>query len=364
MPLRVFFVFCFSCLLLVGRRFVKIILMQNKIEQLKGEMLDQLKSAKSEGEVANVEIKYMGRSGLFNDIMKSLKDLSPEEKQTIGRLANVTKKELEAAVLKRYSDLEMEKFNAIADQEWIDVTTGGKKPQLGHRHLITKFMDDLEVIFGKMGFDIAEGPDVETEHYNFNQLNIPDDHPARDMQDTFWIKNLEKTVLRTHTSSVQIRHMEATEPPVRVVSMGKTYRKDNDATHSPMFHQIEGMMVDTDISMANLKAVLTHMLQQVFEDPTIKTRFRVSYFPFVEPGLEVDCSCPICRGEGVIADGTPCRLCKQAGWLEIGGAGMCHPQVLENVGYDPEKYTGFAFGMGIDRMIMIKYRINHLRLLF
>jgi len=327
-------------------------------------MLNALKLAKTDNEVRDLEVKYVGRNGLFNDIMKSLKDLSDEDKKTVGKLANVTKKELEDAVVKKYSDLEMAKFNVIADQEWIDVTANGKKPEIGHRHLITQFMDDLEAVFSKMGFSVAEGPDVELEEYNFNKLNIPDDHPARDMQDTFWVKNLKRTVLRTQTSPVQIHYMEAHEPPVRIISMGKTFRKDNDATHSPMFHQIEGLMVDENISMANLKAVLTHFLQQIFEDPSIKTRFRISYFPFVEPGLEVDCTCPICHGEGKISDGTPCRLCKQCGWLEIGGAGMVHPKVLENVGYDPEKYTGFAFGMGIDRMVMIKYRINHLRLFF
>ncbi len=327
-------------------------------------MLDALKEAKSDAEVRDFEVKYLGRNGAFNEIMKSLKDLSDEDKRTVGRLANETKKELEVVIQKRYAELEMAAFDVIADKEWIDVTVPGAKSRVGHRHLISKFIDELEVVFGRMGFAVAEGPDVELENYNFNQLNIPDDHPARDMQDTFWVKNLKKTVLRTQTSPVQIRYMEAHEPPVRIISMGKTFRKDSDATHSPMFHQIEGLMVDTDVSIANLKAVLTHFLQQVFEDPGIKTRFRTSYFPFVEPGLEVDCTCPICHGEGKLADGVPCRLCKQCGWLEIGGAGMVHPQVLENVGYDSKKYTGFAFGFGIDRMVMIKYRINHLRLFF
>lgn len=338
--------------------------MEKKIESLKKEMLEALKKADSELIVRDLEIKYLGRSGEFNEIMKSLKDLSDEEKRGVGKLANVSKIELETAVQKKYAALEMKAFDAIADNEWLDVTVPGLQPPLGHRHLISKFIEDLEVVFGRMGFSVAQGPDIELEHYNFNQLNIPEDHPARDMQDTFWISNLDKTVLRTQTSPVQIRHMEKHEPPVRIISMGKTFRKDSDATHSPMFHQIEGLMVDTDVSMANLKAVLTNFLQQIFEDSSIKTRFRLSYFPFVEPGMEVDCTCPICHGEGRLPDGVPCRLCKQCGWLEIGGAGMVHPQVLKNVGYDSEKYTGFAFGMGIDRMVMIKYRINHLRLFF
>jgi len=338
--------------------------MQNKIETLKKDMLASLAKAFDQAAVREIEVEYLGRSGKFNDIMKSLKDLSDEEKRTVGKLANVSKIELEAAVQNKYSMLESAAFDVIADTEWMDVTVPGKKPELGHRHLISKFIDDLEVIFGRMGFSVAEGPDVETEHYNFDQLNMPSDHPSRDMQDTFWIKNLNRMVLRTQTSPVQIRHMESHEPPIRIIGMGKTFRKDNDATHSPMFHQIEGLMVDTDVSIANLKAVLTHFLQQVFEDSSIKTRFRTSYFPFVEPGMEVDCTCPICHGEGKLSDGVPCTLCKQCGWLEIGGAGMVHPKVLENVGYDSNKYTGFAFGFGIDRMAMIKYRINHLRLLF
>lgn len=338
--------------------------MKSKIETLKSQALKALKGAKSDSEVRDLEVKYLGRSGQFNDIMKSLKDLSDEDKRTVGKLANVTKTELEVVIQKKYAELEMADFDSIADKEWLDVTVPGTKPGVGHRHLISKFMDDLEVVFGRMGFAVAEGPDIETEHYNFDQLNMPEDHPSRDMQDTFWVKNLKKAVLRTQTSPVQIRHMEAHEPPVRVISLGKTFRKDSDATHSPMFHQIEGLMVDTDVSIANLKAVLTHFLQQVFEDPSIKTRFRTSYFPFVEPGMEMDCTCPICHGEGKLSDGVPCKLCKQCGWLEIGGAGMVHPQVLENVGYDSKKYTGFAFGFGIDRMVMIKYRINHLRLFF
>ncbi len=338
--------------------------MKSKIETLKSQLLKALKAAKSDSEVRDLEVRYLGRSGKFNEIMRSLKDLSDEAKRTVGKLANMTKTELEVIVQKKYAELEMAAFDVIADKEWMDVTVPGTKPGVGHRHLISKFIEDLEVVFGRMGFAVAEGPDIETEHYNFDQLNMPADHPSRDMQDTFWVKNLKKMVLRTQTSPVQIRHMEAHEPPIRVISLGKTFRKDSDATHSPMFHQCEGLMVGEDISIANLKAVMTNALQQIFEDPAIKTRFRTSYFPFVEPGLEVDCTCPICHGEGKTADGVPCRLCKQCGWLEIAGAGMVHPKVLENVGYDSKKYTGFAFGMGLDRMVMIKHRVNHLRLLF
>lgn len=338
--------------------------MNSQIEKLKSDMFADLKVAKSEAGIKEVEVKYFGRQGLFNDIMKSLKDLSAEDKQIVGKAANVAKKALEEAIEKRYSEVEHEKLSLIAEEEWMDVTVPGKKPSVGHRHLISKFIDDIEQVFAKMGFEMAEGPEVEKEYYNFDQLNIPETHPARDMHDTFWVKNLEKYVLRTHTSPVQIHYMEDHKPPIRVIAPGKTFRKDSDATHSPMFHQLEGLMVDTDISMANLKAVMTQALQQIFEDDSIKTRFRVSYFPFVEPGMEIDCTCPICKGNGKLSDGVPCRLCKQCGWLEIAGAGMVHPKVLKNVGLDPEKYTGFAFGMGLDRMIMIKYRINHLRLFF
>lgn len=337
--------------------------MLQQIDTLKTQMLDALKEAKTAEVVRQLEVDYLGRKGSFNEIMRGLKDLSPEEKGTVGKAANEAKKELEEALATRFGELENEALGKIAETEWIDVTVPGTAPRVGHRHLISKFMDEAEDIFAKMGFSVAEGPEIDTEHYNFNQLNIPEDHPARDMQDTFWVKNLKKTVLRTHTSPVQIRHMEAHQPPIQIIALGKVFRKDSDATHSPMFHQLEGLMVGSDISMANLKSVLTSFFQQVFEDDSIQTRFRLSYFPFVEPGMEVDCTCPICKGTG--KDGhLPCSLCKQCGWLEVGGAGMVHPKVLENVGYNPEEVSGFAFGMGLDRMIMIRHRIPHLRLLF
>ncbi|MFH0820420.1 MAG: phenylalanine--tRNA ligase subunit alpha [Candidatus Peregrinibacteria bacterium] len=338
--------------------------MQDKIHQLKAQMLQALHAAPAEPQVREVEVRYLGRKGSFNEIMKGLVGLSDEEKRTVGKLANEIKLELEQSVLRRLEQLEGERMGKLAELEWIDVTVPGKKPVIGHRHPISKFIDEIETVFGKMGFAVAEGPEVEQEHYNFNQLNIPADHPARDTQDTFWIKNLDKYLLRTQTSPVQIRYMESHKPPIRIIAPGKTFRKDSDATHSPMFHQVEGLMIDENVSMANLKAVITHALQQIFEDPSIKTRFRISFFPFVEPGMEVDCTCPICHGNGRLPDSTPCRLCKQCGWLEIAGCGMVHPQVLKNVGYNPEKYTGFAFGMGLDRMVMIKYRIPHLRLFF
>jgi phenylalanyl-tRNA synthetase alpha chain len=296
--------------------------------------------------------------------MKRLKDLSDEEKRTVGKEANLAKKSLEETIRTRLKELKSARFDDLAETEWIDVTVPGALPKVGHRHPISRFIDDLEAIFCKMGFVRASGPEVEAEFYNFDQLNIPSDHPARDMHDTFWLANLDKYVLRTHTSPVQIHHMEQVKPPLRVVSMGKTFRKDSDATHSPMFHQVEGLMVGDSISMANLKAVMTEALQQIFEDSSIRTRFRLSYFPFVEPGMEVDCTCPICHGSGKRVDDVPCRLCKQCGWIEIAGAGMVHPQVLKNVGYDPEAVSGFAFGMGIERMAMIKYRIDHMRLFY
>ncbi len=337
--------------------------MLSQIDSLKSQMLQALQKATTQEALREIEIQYLGRKGSFSEILRGLKDLSAEEKGTVGQAANRAKAELEESLKKCYEALEEKSLGEIAENEWLDVTAPGQAPQQGHRHLISKFMDEVEGIFAKMGFTVAEGPEVELERYNFDQLNIPADHPARDMQDTFWVRNLEKTVLRTQTSPVQIRHMESHQPPIRIISMGKTFRKDSDATHSPMFHQIEGLMVDSDVSMANLKAVLTHFLQQAFGDSSIRTRFRTSYFPFVEPGMEVDCTCPACGGSGK-KEGAACRLCKACGWLEVGGAGMVHPQVLRNVGYDPETVTGFAFGMGLDRMIMIKHGVPHLRLLF
>jgi len=338
--------------------------MQEKIQTLKTSLLAALNQAKNPDAVRQIEVEYLGRKSAFADLMHGLKDLTPEEKATVGKAANQAKQDMEAAVADRYAALDRDRYAALDRDQWLDTSVPGLPPEQGHRHLITQFMDDVEVIFGRMGFSVADGPEVETEHYNFNQLNMPADHPSRDMQDTFWIKNLARHVLRTQTSPVQARHMEANKPPIRIITMGKTYRKDSDATHSPMFHQIEGLMVDETISMAHLKAVFTAFLQQIFEDDSIRTRFRVSYFPFVEPGMEVDCTCPWCRGTGMLAAGGICRLCKQSGWLEIAGAGMVHPKVLENVGYDPQRLTGFAFGIGIDRMIMIRHRVPHMRLLF
>lgn len=338
--------------------------MHTKIETLKHQMLADLKLAKTETAVKEVEVKYLGRSGVFNEILKGLKDLPDDQKKTVGMLANQTKRAMEELIVSRNAEIANELLGSLADTEWMDVTVPGHRLATGHRHPISKFMDNIEGIFAKMGFAVEDGPEVELEHYNFNQLNVPEDHPARDMQDTFWLKDLKKHVLRTQTSPVQIRTMEKRTPPLRIIAMGKTFRKDSDATHSPMFHQLEGLMVGEKISMANLKSVMTHAFQQIFEDPEIKTRFRVSFFPFVEPGMEIDCTCPICRGNGKLPDGVPCRLCKQCGWLEVAGAGMVHPQVLKNVGYDPEKVTGFAFGFGLDRMVMIRHHINHLRLFF
>ncbi len=338
--------------------------MQHKIESLQSEMLAALKAAGTEEAVRDVEVKYLGRTGLLSEIMKGLKDLSDDEKRTVGRAANEAKKALEEAIAQKYAALEHLRLHSLADAEWLDVTVPGQKPHIGHRHPLSKFMEELEDIFAGLGFSVAEGPEVETEHYNFNQLNIPPDHPARDMQDTFWIKNLKSHVLRTQTSAVQIRHMESHKPPLRIIGLGKTFRKDSDATHSPMFHQCEGLMVGGNISMANLKSVLTSVMRRIFANDAIKIRFRVSFFPFVEPGMEVDCTCPMCLGSGKLEGGLPCRLCKQCGWLEVAGAGMVHARVLKNVGYDPEKVTGFAFGIGLDRMVMIRHKINHLRLFF
>ena len=338
--------------------------MQEKIQNLKQDALLELKNSQNEDEIKSIEIKYLGRQGLFNEIMKSLKDLSIEKKKTIGKLANENKKELEEAIISNYKRVENLKLASLAEDEWIDISVKRKGLKLGHRHLMSKFIDELEDIFSKMGFTTEEGPEIEKELYNFDQLNIPQTHPARDMHDTFWVENLEKHVLRTHTSPVQIHYMENNEAPFRIITIGKTFRKDSDATHSPMFYQLEGLMVGEDISMANLKFVLSKVFQSIFNDDSIKIRFRVSYFPFVEPGMEVDCTCPICKGKGVLANNKACKLCKQCGWLEVAGAGMVHPKVLKNVNIDSNKFSGFAFGIGLDRIIMIRHSIPHLRLLY
>lgn len=314
----------------------------------------EITEAESESAVHRVKSLYTGRNGSVTSMMKSLKDLSLEEKRDLGSVLNTAKDEIEGFVRDRISILRHGSTKKAIYEEKIDVTLPGRGAETGSLHPVTLVMREISGIFERLGFSIVDGPEVEIDYYNFEALNIPKDHPARDMQDTFYIS--DEIVLRTHTSPVQIRVMEKQPPPVRIVVPGKVYRRDSDVSHSPMFHQIEGLMVDRDVSFANLKSVVISFIKMYFDGET-NVRFRPSFFPFTEPSAEVDIECAICRGKG-------CRVCKKTGWVEVLGCGMVDPAVFKNVGYDPEDYSGFAFGMGVERMAMLKFGIDDIRLFF
>ena len=305
---------------------------------------DKISIAKSVEELDVVELELFSRkSGAMTNAMSKLKDLPEIEKKDAAKELNIMKKKFTEMIAAKRTELGGGSIDAI------DVTLDLPKKQRGHHHLIPEFMRQIEEVFGRMGFDVAYGPEMETEELNFNKLNIPDDHPARDGQDTFWIKGVENTVLRTHTSPVQIRYMQEHKPPFRMICPGKVYRKDSDATHSPMFHQFEGLMIGKDINLANLKAVLVTALRELI-GRDVEFRFRTGYFPFVEPGMEMDM-----MWQGDLEDS------REGKWLEMGGCGMVHPNVLRNVDIDPDEWQGFAFGFGVERPMMIKHQIPDLR---
>ena len=320
------------------------------IEQAKTDS-DNLDSLKTFNQV---KAKYLGKKGLITEGLKKIAEFPKEERANIGKLFNNAKKTIEEIFSKTYERLKKEEKEKKLKGEKLDITLPGRTYKNGNLHPITMTLNEIEEIFKLLGFDIAEGPEVETDFYNFQALNIPKNHPARDMQDTFYID--KEVVLRTHTSPVQIRVMKNTSPPVKIIAPGKVYRCDMDMTHTPMFHQVEGLFVDKDINFAHLKGVLKYFLEAVFYK-NINLRFRPSYFPFTEPSAEVDIECIFCKGDG-------CRVCSGTGWLEILGCGMVHPEVYKSVDYDYEEYTGFAFGMGVERIAMLKYGINDLRLFF
>ncbi|MDH5231246.1 MAG: phenylalanine--tRNA ligase subunit alpha [Gammaproteobacteria bacterium] len=318
----------------------------------------------AENEIANlsdlkalddIRVHYLGKKGVLTERMKGMKDLSAEDRPKFGQMINLAKQAVQDALNRRKDALQFAAMNEKLAAETIDVTLPGRGQHRGGLHPITKTIQRIQDIFRTMGFDMADGPEIEDDYHNFEALNIPQNHPARDMQDTFYFADGQ--LLRTQTSSVQIRVMENNKPPFRVISSGRVYRCDFDVTHTPMFHQVEGLMVDKNISFADLKGTLQQFLQFYFEKDDLKLRFRPSYFPFTEPSAEMDISCVICGGDG-------CRVCSHSGWLEVGGCGMVHPQVLTNVGVDNEIYTGYAFGMGADRMAMLRYGINDLRMMF
>lgn len=322
------------------------------INKIKQDFDSRLESISDSKQLEQIRINFLGKKGQLQELMKQLRNASPGEKPKLGKDINLLKQYIEDKINSKATCLSPK--SSKESQEIFDTTLPGRKELNGTLHPITQVMEEISSIFFGLGFQIEEGPEIETDYYNFEALNIPEDHPARDMQDTFYIE--DKTVLRTHTSPVQVHVMENKEPPLRIIAPGKVYRCDSDVSHTPMFHQIEGLMVDDGISFSHLKGIMNIFLQEVFGKDT-KIRFRPSFFPFTCPSAEVDIQCVICDGKG-------CRVCSQTGWLEILGAGMVDPAVFQSVNYDPEKWTGFAFGLGIERIAMLKFGINDIRLFF
>jgi phenylalanyl-tRNA synthetase alpha chain len=327
-----------------------------RIEELKSEALSAVAAADSTAELEKVRVRYLGRAAEITGIKKSIGSLAPESRKEVGRAANLASREIEEALTARSGELAAGEREARLRAEAVDVTLPGTPFPKGHLHPSLRVIDQVVDFFVGLGYRVAEGPEVETDYYNFTALNIPPGHPARGMQATFFLD--EGLVLRTHTSPVQIRTMLAQGPPVYVVCPGRVYRRDSDPTHTPMFNQVEGLAVDKGLTLAHLKGTLAAMARHVFGED-VKIRLRPSYFQFTEPSVEMDVSCFVCGGSD-----PNCKLCKGAGWLEMLGAGMVDPAVLTEVGYDPEEYTGFAFGMGPDRMAMVKYGVPDLRLFF
>ena len=335
--------------------------MNDSLETLQGEVLDRIQQSGSAAEIEQLRVEVLGRKGRLTLLLRGLKDLPAEERPRAGERLNQLRREIEERLDERLGIVKGQSQAQGLKEDKIDITLPGSRWERGGPHPLTLVIDEIIDIFAGMGFEIARGPDIEDDYHNFEALNIPQDHPARDMQDTFFVA--DGRLLRTHTSPVQIRTMESRKPPLQVIVPGAVYRHDDDATHSPMFHQVEGFTVDEDISFADLKGVLTHFLRQIFQRDA-GVRFRPSFFPFTEPSAEIDIQCVICGGSGSIKSGQTCRVCKASGWLEILGAGMIDPAVFKFVGYDPEKVSGFAFGMGVERIAMLKYGIDDIRLFF
>ena len=327
--------------------------MREKLASIKQQAMAQI--CAPDADLDQIRIQYLGKKGELTAVLRGMGALSAEERPVVGQLANEVRAEIESAIEERTIELRAKALEEQLKAEKIDVTMPGQAPAVGHTHPLTLVQRDLEDIFIGMGYAIAEGPEVEYDYYNFQALNIPENHPARDTQDTFYIT--DSILLRSQTSPVQARVMEVQQPPIRIISPGRVYRSDAmDSTHSPLFHQLEGLVVDKGITMADLRATLSTFAQAMFGEET-KIRFRPHHFPFTEPSAEVDVSCFACGGKG-------CRLCKGEGWIEILGAGLVHPNVLRNCGIDPEVYSGFAFGLGVERIAMLKYHIDDIRLLY
>lgn len=329
--------------------------MREKLEEIRESSKEVVKNIHDKASLEAFRVEYLGKKGKLTDVLRGMGGLSAEERPVIGQLANEVRAFIEEQVSKISAQIEKEETERKLKEETIDVSLPGKSIQVGNKHPLTIVLDELKEIFIGMGFQISEGPEIETDYYNFEALNIPKDHPARDTQDTFYIN--ENVLLRTQTSPCQVRTMEKQKPPIRIIAPGRVFRSDNlDATHSPLFHQIEGLVVDKGITMADLKGTLEVFCKKLYGDD-IQVRFRPHHFPFTEPSAELDISCPACHGTG-------CRVCKGEGWIEILGAGMVHPKVLKVCGIDPEEYSGFAFGIGLERIVMRRFDIDDIRMFY
>ncbi len=331
--------------------------MKEQLEAIRAQALEAVAAAAASAELESVRVRYLGKKGELTAVLKQMGKLSPEERPVMGQLANDVRAAVESAVESRAAELAAKAMEEKLKAETLDVTIPGRKAPMGHKHPMYTVLDEIKEIFINMGFEIMEGPEIEQSDYNFTKLNTPDDHPAREWSDTFYLDEESRTLLRTQTSPMQIRAMEEHGVPIRMISPGRVYRKDEvDATHSPMFHQIEGLVVDKGITMADLKGTLNAVIREIYGPDTV-TRFRPHHFPFTEPSCEVDIQCHKCGGAG-------CPTCKGEGWIEVLGAGMVHPKVLRGCGVDPDVYSGYAFGMGLERLAMGQFKISDLRLIF
>ena len=327
----------------------------HNLDNLISEAINLFEGIEDAAELEQAKARYLGKSGSLTELLKGLGKLSQEERPAMGSRINQAKEAIEAALNSRRDAIQVKKLDTQLAGEALDVTLPGRGLGTGGLHPVTRTLERIESLFRSIGFDVASGPEIETDFYNFTALNIPENHPARAMHDTFYVD--DKNLLRTHTSPVQVHYMQNNRPPFKVIAPGRVYRCDSDVTHTPMFHQVEGLWVDENANFAALKGVLADFMRHFFERDDLPVRFRPSFFPFTEPSAEVDIGCVICHGSG-------CRVCSHTGWLEVLGCGMVHPSVLKHVNIDSEKYTGFAFGMGVERLAMLRYGVNDLRLFF
>ena len=327
----------------------------HNLDNLISEAINLFEGIDDAAELEQAKARYLGKSGSLTELLKGLGKLSQEERPAMGSRINQAKEAIEAALNSRRDAIQVKKLDTQLAGEALDVTLPGRGLGTGGLHPVTRTLERIESLFRSIGFDVASGPEIETDFYNFTALNIPENHPARAMHDTFYVD--DKNLLRTHTSPVQVHYMQNNRPPFKVIAPGRVYRCDSDVTHTPMFHQVEGLWVDENANFAALKGVLADFMRHFFERDDLPVRFRPSFFPFTEPSAEVDIGCVICHGSG-------CRVCSHTGWLEVLGCGMVHPSVLKHVNIDSEKYTGFAFGMGVERLAMLRYGVNDLRLFF